>query len=197
MILPEAQVREQLDRILKSKTFQTVERLKRFAGFIVAETLEGRGDQLKEFVVGIQVFNKEPSFDPRNDPIVRVQARRLRTRLARYYLEEGQSDPILIDLPKGGYAVTFEKRENLPQRRSATASLVSRNTVYVLPFADHSPAGDLGYFCKGLAQEIIDKLAGAENTRVLAWDPSQGVPQPESVPTAKRMNAAIVCGPSS
>lgn len=190
------QVREQLDRILKSKAFQTVERLKRFASFIVSETIEGRGDQLKEFVVGMQVFNKESSFDPRNDPIVRVQARRLRARLARYYAEEGQSDEIVIELPKGGYAVTLQRRENPSPRRSVTASLVSRNTVVVLPFADHSASGDLGYFCEGLAQEIIDQLAKAENTRVIAWDSSQGIPPPDAAPAASRMNAAIVIGGS-
>jgi len=79
-VVPEAKVREQLDRILQSKTFHTVERLKRFFSFVVEETLDGRGDQLKEFVVGIRVFDKESWFDPRNDPIVRVQARRLRAR---------------------------------------------------------------------------------------------------------------------
>ena len=188
---PAEQIQHQLDRILKSKTFQTVERLKRFVSFIVLETLEGRGDQLKEFVVGMQVFNKEPSFDPRNDPIVRVQARRLRTRLSRYYQEEGQSDEIVIELPKGGYAVTFQQREGPSPKRTVPASLVSRNTVVVLPFADHSPTGDMAYFGKGLAQEIIDGLARAGNTRVIAWDPLQGMPSPDGG-TTSRVNAAIV-----
>jgi serine/threonine-protein kinase len=194
--IPSDQVREQLDRILKSKTFQTVERLKRFATFVVSETLEGRGDQLKEFVVGMQVFNKEPTFDPRNDPIVRVQARRLRARLARYYVEEGQSDEIVIELPKGGYAVTFQRRESLAPRRSVVTSLVSRNTVAVLPFSDYSPSADLGYFCKGLADEIIDQLAKSGNARVVAWDASQGIPAPDSISVPSRMNVATVIGGS-
>ena len=85
-------VRQQLSRVLASKTFSQVERLKRFIGFIVGETVSGRGGELKEYVIGVQVFGKEPSFDPRTDPIVRVQARRLRTRLARYYRDEGNTD---------------------------------------------------------------------------------------------------------
>src|SRR5215469_799183 len=194
--IPSDHVREQLDRILKSKTFQTVERLKRFATFVVSETLEGRGDQLKEFVVGMQVFNKEPTFDPRNDPIVRVQARRLRARLARYYLEEGQSDEIVIELPKGGYAVTFHRRESLAPRRSITMSLVSRNTVAVLPFSDYSPSADLGYFCKGLADEIIDQLAKSGNARVAAWDGSHGIAAPDSISVPSRINVATVIGGS-
>src|ERR1700688_1541963 len=156
--LSDEKIREQVDRILHSKTFQTVERLKRFLEFVVLETVEGRGDQLKEVVVGIQVFGKEHSFDPRNDPIVRVQARRLRARLARYYAEEGQSDELVIELPKGGYAALLRTREAPAPKRSLTAALVGRNTVLVLPFADLSPNEDLGYFCRALSQEIISAL---------------------------------------
>src|SRR5262245_38357175 len=74
----------QLARILDSRAFRQADRLKRFLTFIVEETLAGRGERLKEFVVGVEVFGKPESFDPRNDPIVRVQARRLRSQLARY-----------------------------------------------------------------------------------------------------------------
>ena len=103
--------RQQLDRILASKTFSQVERLKRFVNFIVREAISGRGGELKEYVIGVEVFGKEPSFDPRTDPIVRVQARRLRSRLVRYYREEGQADELIIDLPKGGYTPVFRRRE--------------------------------------------------------------------------------------
>ena len=67
---------EQLERVLTSVTFRQVDRLKRFLRFTVTEGLAGRGDQLKEYVIGVQVFDKDSSFDPRADPIVRVQARR-------------------------------------------------------------------------------------------------------------------------
>ena len=76
--------RQQLDRILASATFRQVDRLKRFLKFVGLEALDGHGDQLKEYVIGVQVFDKDSSFDPRADPIVRVQARRLRARLVRY-----------------------------------------------------------------------------------------------------------------
>ena len=90
---PDKGERQQLDRMLASATFRQVGRLKRFLSFIVLETLLGRGDQLKEYVIGVQVFDKDSSFDPRADPIVRVQARRLRARLVRYYREEGGPTP--------------------------------------------------------------------------------------------------------
>ncbi len=187
--------RQQLERILASPTFQPVDRLKRFLGFIVLETLAGRSDQLKEYVVGVEVFGKESSFDPRTDPIVRVQARRLRTRLDRYYRDEGQNDEVIIELPKGGYMPVFKRRETgPPPRRSLTAALASLNTVAVLPFADHSAASDLEYFCRGVRQEIIHRLATFDSLRVLAWDPpivNQGADSADAANAALIVSGAI------
>ena len=164
--------RQELDRILASTTFRQVDRLKRFLRFVALEALQGRGDQLKEYVIGVQVFDKSASFDPRADPIVRVQARRLRTRLARYYREEGAEDTVVLDLPKGGYAPVFKIREAAAGgRRSLTATLAGQNTIAVLPFADLSPARDLDYFCQGLRQETIHRLAMLDTLRVLTTAP--------------------------
>jgi TolB-like protein/Flp pilus assembly protein TadD len=167
--LPDKAVRQQLSRILASKTFSQVERLKRFVSFIVGETVGGRGGDLKEYVIGVQVFGKEPSFDPRTDPIVRVQTRRLRTRLARYYRDEGNNDELIIDLPKGGYAPVFRARDEAPaSRRSLTATLAGRNTVAVRALADDSPGASLDYFCRGLRDEIVHALTSLKALRVLA-----------------------------
>src|SRR4249920_1971751 len=97
----ERDVRDQVERIVSSATFRPADRLKHFLSFVAGQVLQGQGDSLKEYAVGVQVFGRDSSFDPRTDPVVRVQARRLRARLDRYYLEEGQNDQILIDLPKG------------------------------------------------------------------------------------------------
>lgn len=181
-------VRHEHDRILASATFQQVDRLKRFFSFIVLEAVAGRGDQLKEYVVGVQVFGKESSFDPRTDPVVRVQARRLRSRLQRYYHEEGQADEILIDLPKGGYAPVFKRREGgAAPRRSVSTALLSRNTVAVLPFADHTADATFGFFCRGLRDEIVDRLAAVETLRVLA------APAPDG-PERSAVTALVVTG---
>ncbi len=183
----------QLNRIVASKVFRQADRLKRFLTFIVEETLAGRGERLKEFVVGVEVFGKDDSFDPRNDPIVRVQARRLRAQLARYYREEGQDDELMIDLPKGGYAPVFRPLKSAPARRSAIPALVSRNTVVVLPFADHSAAHDQEYFCHGLSQEIIHLLTRTEAIRLVAWN--EGAPAHTHIAmreVAERLNAALI-----
>jgi TolB-like protein/Flp pilus assembly protein TadD len=164
-------VREQLERIVASPTFRQSDRLKRFLTFIVVEAFEGHRDQLKEYVIGVQVFGKEESFDPRTDPIVRVQARRLRAKLVHYYREEGRADDVIIDLPKGGYAPVFKRRETpVLVKRSIGAALVNRNTVAVLPFADHSQTQDLDYFCRGVREEIVHQLAQLPSLRLLASD---------------------------
>src|SRR3954468_1533183 len=165
----EQDARRQLERVLGSVAFRQVDRLKRFLRFTVSESLAGRGDQLKEYVIGVQVFDKDSSFDPRADPIVRVQARRLRARLVRYYREEGGSDVVLIELPKGAYTPVFKNRDGLGSgRRSTAPTLAGQNTIAVLPFADHSATHDLGYFCEGLRHETIHRLAKLEALRVLA-----------------------------
>jgi TolB-like protein/Flp pilus assembly protein TadD len=170
-----SKVEGQLERVLGSVSFRQVDRLKRFLKFIVSEALAGRGDQLKEYVIGVQVFDKDSSFDPRADPIVRVQARRLRARLVRYYRDEGGADAILIELPKGGYAPVFKNRDAFgPGRRSIGPTLAGQNTIAVQPLADQSPGQDLAYFCDGLRQEIIHGLAKLEALRVLAVAPITG-----------------------
>ena len=186
-------VRQQLARILSSKTFSQVDRLKRFVDFIVEETVAGRGGDLKEYVIGVQVFGKEASFDPRTDPIVRVQARRLRTRLARYYLDEGNSDEVVVDLPKGGYAPVFRPRGEAPAaKRSLTAALVGRNTVAVMPWADYSAGGTLAYFCSGLRDETVQALTSLKALKVVALRP--GGPEEDETAGARPDAALLITG---
>ena len=166
-----AVVREHLTRILASRTFHQGDRLKRFLSFIVAEAIAGHRNELKEYVIGVQVFGKEESFDPRTDPIVRVQARRLRAKLGQYYREEGRADELIVDLPKGGYAPVFTRRDAVAApRRVVSATPVDRNTVAVLPFADHTGTRDLDYFCRGVREEIVHRLTRLPALRVLVSD---------------------------
>src|SRR5215468_514884 len=94
-------VRDQLDRILKSAPFLQSRRRQRFLEYIVNETLAGRGKRLKGYNVARAVFDRSETFDSNVDPIVRMQAARLRDKLREYYDGDGQNDPIRIDLPKG------------------------------------------------------------------------------------------------
>lgn len=107
---PAAAVRVQLDRILASEAFANAGRLSRFLRFIVEGTLDGHGDRLKEYAVGLEVFDRADDYDPRIDSIVRVEARRLRSKLTEYYTTAGEADDLVIGLRKGSYVPYFEPR---------------------------------------------------------------------------------------
>ena len=99
-----------LERVVASAAFANSPRMSRFLRFVVEETAAGRASELKEYVVGVRVFDKAESFDPSIDPTVRVEASKLRAKLTRYYETEGRSDRILIDIPKGHYSASVRIR---------------------------------------------------------------------------------------
>jgi len=162
----EREVRDQIERITSSTAFRTSDRLKHFITFVASQVLQGKGDNLKEYAVGVQVFGRETAFDPRTDPVVRVQARRLRARLERYYREEGQHDDIVVDLPKGGYAPVFRRREVAAPPKPLVFTAPQENTVAVHPIADLSSDQALERFCSGLTREIVRRLAAVKGLRV-------------------------------
>jgi TolB-like protein/Tfp pilus assembly protein PilF len=100
-------VRTELDRILASASFRGSPPLRRFLRYTVEHSLHGEADQLKEYRLGLEVFGRRSSYEPQKDPIVRLEARRLRAKLLEYYEDEGRHDPVRINVPKGGYAATF------------------------------------------------------------------------------------------
>ena len=102
-----AQVKAELARVLASRVFAQAARATEFLRFVVEETLAGRGDRLKGYTIAVEVFGKPPEFDAQTDPLVRVEAGRLRRRLIEYYHGEGRDDAVRIALPKNGYSPTF------------------------------------------------------------------------------------------
>ncbi len=101
------EIRAELDRILGADVLAGATRLSRLLRYIVERTLSGEGDQLKEYVLGVEVFDRPPSYDPRLDSIVRVEARRLRAKLEEYYLGPGAANPLVISIPRGSYVPVF------------------------------------------------------------------------------------------
>lgn len=87
--IPAEAITAELDRILASKGFANAGRLSRLLRYVVERTLAGEADQLKEYAVGVEVFDRDDKYDPRLDSIVRVEAGRLRSRLEEYYNGEG------------------------------------------------------------------------------------------------------------
>ena len=152
-----------LRKILESRDFRASPRLAQMLTFIVEETLEGRGPYLKAFYIANQVFGRDENFDAATDPLVRVQANRLRKAIEHYYLTEGANDPVRISVPKGRYCAEFQS-----SGRAGTSSAVpAAPTIAVLPFATAS-AEDLDYFADGLAEELTTALARVENFRVVS-----------------------------
>ncbi len=111
---PAEAVRSELESILASQTFRTTRAHASFLRYVVEETLAGRGDQIKEYSIGVEVFGRGESFDPRVNNIVRAEANRLRARLAKYYGTEGSQNRLRIELPKGGYTPAFVEASALP-----------------------------------------------------------------------------------
>lgn len=175
---------EQLDRVLRSATFQQSDRLKRFLEFVVQEAIDGRGGNLKEYVIGVHVFKKHVSFDPRTDPIVRVQARRLRAKLETYYGESGSQDALIIELPRGGYAPVFKQRAELPSvLPETTRAFPGRNTIAIHEFEDLSASPELASFGKGVREELIHRLSRMQGLRIVASTQSHAN-DPALVPSA-------------
>src|SRR6476646_2496247 len=134
-----SEVLEQLQRLLASPPLRESHQLQAFLEFIVRETLDGRADGLKEYLVGCRVFGRKPDYDPRHDGIVRVQATMLRKRLEKYYLEDGAQDPVVIDIPRGGYVPYFRYLERDTRIDFPPAAVVEIPApVSVPPAATHS-----------------------------------------------------------
>ena len=104
-------IRQALDRVLTSPGFVRNARMSQFLRFLVERHLEGRDDELKESVIAVEVFGRRPDYDPKQDSIVRTEAARLRARLVEYDSGEGRSNPIRIDVPKGGYIPACRLRD--------------------------------------------------------------------------------------
>jgi len=105
---PGEAVQAALERLLDQDQLKLSNRNKRFLRFVVSEALAGRGDRIKAYTIGVDVFGRGANFDPSNDPIVRIEATRIRTALSIYYEKHGSREPVKILIPPGSYVPTFE-----------------------------------------------------------------------------------------
>jgi TolB-like protein/Flp pilus assembly protein TadD len=158
-------IRGQLEKILAHRLFVRSERMARFLGFTVEQSLQGKGADLKEYLIGIEVFDRNENYDPRIDPIVRVEARRLRGKLQAYYEGDGQNDPVLIEFASGTYAPRIRYRNEIPEIIPPAL-----RSVAVLPFTNLSRRAEDDYFSDGLTEELIHTLTKFSGMRVMAWN---------------------------
>lgn len=195
---PEEEVKKCLEKLLSSERFSRSWSISRLLRFLVANALDGNSDRLKEYTLGLEVFDRGADFDPNADNIVRVQARNLRTKLEEYYAAEGSGDPIRIDFPKGGYLVHFrqiapeapiEPARPFPWKwiaaGVAAAAVIAvpflwrlrtvparysgeRHVIAVLPFTNLDHNAESDYFSDGLAEELINSLSKVQGLGVIA-----------------------------
>jgi serine/threonine-protein kinase len=141
--------------------------MRRFLSFTVEQRLQNRAEELKEYLIGLEVFDKKPDYDPRLDPIVRVEARRLRAKLKEYYEGEGKNDDLVVEFQKGSYVPQFHWRERMPEPTRVDARA---GAMAVLPFANLGASPDHAYFADGLTEELIHGLTRIQGLRVVAWN---------------------------
>jgi len=108
-----AQVKRQMEIILDSNRFRQAKSLEKFLRYVVTRKLDGSENELKEYTIGLEVFQRGSDYDPRRDAVVRVQANVLRKRMASYYQEEGAGDELIIEIPKGHYVPRFYFRPGI------------------------------------------------------------------------------------
>lgn len=158
-----------LGKILASGPFARSPRIARFLRYLVERSLQGSEEELKEYAIGVSVFDRAPDYDQRLDPIVRVEARRLRAKLRAYYDTDGCFDPIRIEIPSRGYVPMFHESD--PQSFGGRAQPALQRpgiTVAVLPLAGISADPAVDFFADGLTDEIASLMSGIEDVRVVA-----------------------------
>ena len=160
-----------LDKILSSPSFIKSPRQKNLLRYLFINSIDNNSKRLKGYTLGVEIFGRDSNFDQGSDAIVRVEVGRLRAKLIEYYNSIGKSDPILIDLPKGGYLLHFSLRDFYKQPIPGSevtqslwpAVIDNKPSMAVLPFLNLSAVQGQDYFVDGLADSLIfeiSKLSG-------------------------------------
>ena len=171
---PPSAVRTQLERILQHPAFRGSEKQRQFLSFVVTETLDDRASQIKGYTIAVAVYGRSETFDPQVDPIVRVEAGRLRRALDQYYLTAGNKDPIRIEIPKGAYVPVFRMVSAPEKRIYSRASdkkaelLPKRPSIALMPLINLTADPAQDYFIDGLTEEITTELARYQDFNVIA-----------------------------
>jgi adenylate cyclase len=165
--LPATAVADQLARIVNNPRFISSPRLCRFLTHIVNRTIHGDIDNLKEFSIAVEVFDRSSEYDPSIDATVRVEARRLRAKLKEYYEDSGKNDAVLIGLRPGSYLPIFRWLDPQPQEIGAGIQ-AGTASVAVLPFVNMSSDQEQDYFCDGISEEIVNLLTHIAGLKVIA-----------------------------
>ncbi|MEA3435223.1 MAG: hypothetical protein U9R43_02080 [Thermodesulfobacteriota bacterium] len=170
------EIQQQLRRILDSPELHATDQQRKFLEFVVTETLAGRSYEIKGYTVATRVFGRREDFDQATDPIVSIQANKLRRSLERYYLVAGQQDPVRIDIPKGTYVPTFCEMSGIESDTTARITKSPKSSfecswpsALVRPFQNLTSDPELNYLTVGLATELAMEITRYQGIRVLMY----------------------------
>jgi TolB-like protein len=170
--LEENIVIKQVEKICKSEEFRSKQLLCDFLSYITSEHLAGRGERIKGYSIGVDVFGKGEDFDPGEDALVRIHAGRLRRMLDIYYLKSGRNDRVRIEVPKGSYTPVISEI-SLPDSSSRSSPDMKRDKTYttkpgvaVLPFKNLTGNSAEDYFALGFSEELSVELSKYEDLTV-------------------------------
>jgi TolB-like protein len=168
--IPAELVREQLARILRSSFFVQSTRLSRFISFVVESTLSGEGSILKEYVIGTEVYDRRPPYQPSQDSIVRSEARRLRNKLKEYYDADGKRDALFIYFRTGSYAPVFRLNEVRGERVNRSKSSVAQNcvSIAITALVDISDDKVASQCARAITEELMHQWMQVDGIRVAA-----------------------------
>ncbi len=134
---------QQIDRLTNSHSLRGSESLCKLLRYLAEHSLDHPGVALKEYQIATEVLGRSGGFDPQNDSTVRVQAGRLRVKLAEYYAHEGPEDPVVVELPKGSYALTFHVRTPAQGSSAGLSAVIARGQSAAT--SEHREAGNRGW----------------------------------------------------
>ena len=180
--LEPSSIEEQVERILNSPEFNATDAQRAFLQYVVRKTLAGQADEIKGYAVATEVFGRREDFDQATDPVVSIQANKLRRALERYYLVAGQNDRIRIDMPKGTYIPTFEPQNELtdaaisPQyQQVGTRKKYSWPGLIVQAFANLTGDSKLDQMMAVIALEMAAEVTRHGEIHVFLQQPENGV----------------------
>ena len=174
-------VKPQLERILASSEFVASKVLSRFLSYVVEQTLKNQSGSIKQYTIAVEALGYGPDFDPQSNPNIRINARKLRRALNRYYLEKGIEDPIQIDIPKGGYVPVFMPNHGISQDAKsasepiclvpATAkqqvTLPDGPSIAILPLEYMGNGPEHACLASGISEEIVIALTRFQDFLVI------------------------------
>jgi tetratricopeptide (TPR) repeat protein len=184
------EIRAATERLIASDVFSRSPQLGAFLRFIVDAVLNGKGNRIKAYTIGVEVLRRDSKFDPQFDPIVRVEATRLRRAIERYYAGSGVDDSIIVDLPRGTYVPIFRRRDRAVRRIDPVVNVYRRWTLLLHQPPTLASVGAIAAIAVLLIAGVMlferrdqgTRVAGVSSRQLYAR-PDTGLPPGNGMPT--------------